>query len=127
MLDELEVMARTIFGEARGESFKGQVAVAWVIKNRSVNRGLSVKDVCYAPKQFSCWNVEDPNREKMLAATFTDSHYLRAFGIAALVSLGDLKDPTDGADHYHTTAIEPYWAKSMHTTLLEGHHRFLRA
>ena len=30
-----DTLARTIFGEARGESLQGQVGVAWVIRNRA--------------------------------------------------------------------------------------------
>ncbi|CAF1547856.1 unnamed protein product, partial [Rotaria sordida] len=33
-LDEVDVLTRTVYGEARGESEDGQAAVAWVIMNR---------------------------------------------------------------------------------------------
>lgn len=33
-----DILARTLWGEARGESLAGQIAVAWTIRNR-VNEG----------------------------------------------------------------------------------------
>jgi len=70
---EVDVLARTIYGEARGETVRGKEAVACVIMNR-VRRaqerggywwGASVEKVCLKPWQFSCWNEHDPNREKI--------------------------------------------------------------
>lgn len=130
VVDNLDIFARTIFGEARGESFSGQVAVAWVIKNRS-KRGHrfgdgTIRGTCLAPKQFSCWNEGDPNREIIRAATVDNPAFLRALGIAALVMMEDLDDPTLGADHYHTVSIRPGWSESMTVTALIGRHRFLK-
>ena len=61
---ETDILARTIYGEARGESISGMEAVASVVLNRVAfaNRrgrfwwGNSIAEVCRAPKQFSCWN-----------------------------------------------------------------------
>ena len=66
---ETDILARTIYGEARGESISGMEAVASVVLNRVAfaNRrgrfwwGNSIAEVCRAPKQFSCWNRNDPN------------------------------------------------------------------
>jgi hypothetical protein len=62
-----DILARTIFGEARGEGVAGQIAVAWTIRNR-VNDGKDKSwwgegyaGVCQKPYQFSCWNKNDPN------------------------------------------------------------------
>jgi hypothetical protein len=49
------VVARTIWGEARGESVDGMRAVAAVIDARTAN-GKSHVAVCTQPKQFSYWN-----------------------------------------------------------------------
>lgn len=68
--------ALTLWGEARGESREGKVAVMWVIRNRAEADlhgdskpdwwGESIRDVCLRPGQFSCWNKGDPNRRKLL-------------------------------------------------------------
>ena len=62
-----DILARTLWGEAWGESLAGQIAVAWTIRNR-VNDGKDKSwwgegygGVCQKPYQFSCWNKSDPN------------------------------------------------------------------
>ena len=68
-------LARTLFGEARGEfdaDGRGDVpveAVANVILNRAAKkfRGkATVHGVCRDPLQFSCWNGNDANRAKIM-------------------------------------------------------------
>lgn len=61
------VLARTLWGEARGESPGGQVTVAWTIRNR-VNDGKTSSwwgegyaGVCQKPCQFNCWNKNNLN------------------------------------------------------------------
>jgi len=65
--NDRDILARTLWGEARGESLAGQIAVAWTIRNR-VNDGNAKSwwgegytGVCQKPYQFSCWNSTDPN------------------------------------------------------------------
>ncbi|MFZ5834008.1 MAG: cell wall hydrolase [Pseudomonadota bacterium] len=138
-LPDLECFARTIWGEARGESEEGQIAVAWVMRNRVLAAlGFIAKQkrahplygdgtlvgACRAPRQFSAWNVEDANRGKLLRAGFEDTAFCRAFAVACEVWGGLVKDPTGGATHYHRHDIEPVWAKSMKPRALIGLHIF---
>lgn len=128
--DDWEALARTIYGESRGEPYEGQVAVAWVVKNRAARPswwGKTIEEVCFKPKQFSCWNHGDPNLDVIHAATPNVPNYLRAMGVAALVIMGDLPDPTQGATHYHSDGIRtPLWAESLKHTVTIGHHKFYR-
>lgn len=62
-----DILARTLWGEARGESLAGHIAVAWTIRNR-VNDGRAKSwwgegytGVCQKPYQFSCWNKNVTN------------------------------------------------------------------
>ncbi|HSO43463.1 MAG TPA: cell wall hydrolase, partial [Rhodospirillales bacterium] len=51
-------LAATIWGEARGESEEGKLAVASVIANRATRPGWwgrDIRSVCLATAQFSCW------------------------------------------------------------------------
>ena len=61
-------MAKTIWGEARGEGLRGMQAVANVIMNR-VDRGgwygASIKDVVLKPLQFSCWNRSEEHTSEL--------------------------------------------------------------
>lgn len=125
------ILARTVFGEARGEGYLGQVGVAWVAKNRAVRGGwfgTSIADVCLKPQQFSCWNDNDPNKAAISKAQIQDHGFLRALGIAALVIAGDIQDPTGGADHYHAVSIPPpSWTRRMTKTVQLGQHIFYKS
>lgn len=50
---ERELVQRVVAAEARGESFKGQMAVAQVIRDRCLLNSLSVEEVVYAKDQFA--------------------------------------------------------------------------
>lgn len=58
-LSERDVVALTLYGEARGEAIEGRIAVANVIGNRAkaqrASFGLTTRDVCLKAWQFSCW------------------------------------------------------------------------
>lgn len=129
---DVDTLARTIFGEARGEALNGQIAVAWVIRNRADSPswwgGPSVESVCRKPSQFSCWNANDPNLPLMRAASLTDSHFLTAYGVAALVIVRQLPDPTGGATHYLADWLSPKpdWASKLVPTIKIGAHQFYR-
>ncbi len=127
---DLDTLARTVFGEARSEPYAGQVAVAWVVVNRAAKPswwGRTIEEVCKRPSQFSCWNYNDPSRPKLLAATLEDHHFLRAYGVAALVMTNTIPDPTQGATHYYASYIpKPSWADQMTQTVSLGLHQFYK-
>lgn len=131
---EIDVMARTLWGEARSEGVKGMEAVAHVILNRvkvALNNdgeywwGNSIVAVCQKPYQFSCWNHNDPNRAKIVALDASDMHFATGLRIARRAVYGGLGvDPTRGATHYHTVDILPFWAKGETPTVTIGRHVF---
>lgn len=124
---EIDVIARTVWGEARGEGAEGMVAVANVIQNRvkaGAWYGATYEEVCKKPKQFSCWNTNDPNYNKILNVTEADGDFEIAMMIARAVVDGDLKDITNGATHYHARSIYPSWASSLKQTAQIGNHIF---
>jgi N-acetylmuramoyl-L-alanine amidase len=127
--DALVILARTVYGEARSESWIGKVAVAWVVRNRAAKGGWWGADVlscCMKPWQFSCWNANDPNRKKLEQATTRKSAIFRECLAAAAAVLADLEpDPTGGATHYFADYIQtPKWAKGKTPTITIGHHLF---
>lgn len=127
---EIDTLARTIWGEARGEGSIGMQAVAAVIHNRlAVSRqkgkfwwGNSLIEICQKPYQFSCWNRDDPNYRKVLNADARDNSFAKAIDIARVC----LADPTGGATHYHAANIYPYWARNQQPTATIGKHIFYR-
>lgn len=128
MSDEIEILARTLFGEARGEALSGKVAVAQVILNRARKGGWfgsSIKEVCLKPWQFSCWNKNDPNRKKIEAVDTSHPIFATCLLVADLAVHGLLADETNGADHYFAKSIpEPYWAKGQQAVAEIGGHLF---
>ena len=129
-LADPEILARVVWGEARGESAEGRAAVAWVVKNRAAARtwyGRGISGVCLKPKQFSCLNSDDPNLAAILRLRDDDPVLNQCREIAeAVLSSAPSSDPTHGATHYHTANIAPGWAATMVRTARIGNHIFYR-
>jgi spore germination cell wall hydrolase CwlJ-like protein len=130
--DPVDTLARTLWGEARGEPVRGIEAVAAVVMNRVARArmrggwwwGDSVLTVCRKPYQFSCWNVTDPNRPKLLAVTADDPVFAICQRVARRAIAGLLPDPTNGATHYHWVGINPSWARGHGPSAEIGRHIF---
>jgi N-acetylmuramoyl-L-alanine amidase len=130
-----DILARTLWGEARGESLAGQIAVAWTICNR-VNDGKAKSwwgegyvGVCQKPYQFSCWNSNDPNFAYLSGAKRIPFRGLAQARIAAdQVIDGKVPDPTGGATHYYAISMKtpPAWAAKAKLTLQLGGHAFFK-
>jgi spore germination cell wall hydrolase CwlJ-like protein len=129
--DDLLTLARTIYGEARGEPPAGRAAVAHVVMNRLQRRFRgddTVAKVCRHRMQFSCWNDNDPNlpviRGIRPGAT---KLFDECCDVAEQVIKGQLGDNTTGATHYYSEKIPPpNWAKSppARQTAKIGSHLF---
>jgi cell wall hydrolase len=101
-----------IWAEARGEPARGQLAVAHVIRNRSLALGKTIREVLLAPDQFSCFRTDDPNRTKMLRAPELDpSGWAVADAICSLMESGDTLDPTKSSLNYYAADMPnpPDW------------------
>ncbi len=136
--NDVLTLARTLYGEARGEfdaDGRGDVpveAVANVILNRRAKkfRGkATVAGVCRDPLQFSCWNGNDANRSKIMKlAKGANAVFDRCMNVATRAVKGDLPDHTRGALHYHATSIaKPRWvvkSPNAKVTLKIGRHIF---
>lgn len=130
-MSELDTMARTVWGEARGEVDPGMAAVAWVIKNRADKGGWwgsTIEAVCTKAWQFSCWNVNDPNRPKLMAVTMDDPCFAKAMMICNAVICGTIADPTGGATSYYERHMvpAPEWALGKIPTATIGNHVFFK-
>jgi spore germination cell wall hydrolase CwlJ-like protein len=137
-LSENEILTLTLYGEARGELIAGLVGVGCVIRNR-VHGGKykSYKEVCLAPKQFSCWNEDDTNypilieiANKLIMGTPIDNMaYRKCNVVAAAVINWIFSDETKAAEHYITTDLfksnhRPSWAKKPVNTVELGRQTF---
>ena len=130
-----DILARTLWGEARGEALVGQIAVAWTIRNRVFDGktkswwGEGYAGVCQKPYQFSCWNKNDPNYAYLSGAKPIPVREFAQAQIAAdQVLAGKIPDPTGGATHYYATTMSkpPDWAKKATQTLKVGRHIFFK-
>lgn len=124
---DLEILAKTIFGEARGEDEKGQIAVACCILNRFKSKkwyaGKTIALTCQKPWQFSCWNKNDPNAQKLASLTFPA--YSKYFPI---IEKAEKEDITNGATHYYAPALVscPKWATGKKPCFEHGNHLFFK-
>ena len=137
---DLDVLARTIWAEARGEGVAGQVAVGRCIRNRvEADLGHDGKPdwwdegyvgVCKAPWQFSCWNKNDPNYAYLIGAKpIPAAEYARAREAAAAAITSKEPDPTGGATHYYSTTMvsPPKWTgHPAKRTVKIGRHVFFK-
>ncbi|MCK5285358.1 MAG: cell wall hydrolase [Alphaproteobacteria bacterium] len=129
---EIDTLARTLWGEARGEGTQGMEAVASTILNRvKVAQeegkfwwGNNIIQICQKPYQFSCWNRSDPNFRKLQFVDENDLYFATAKRIASRAVIDYLEDKTCGATHYHAAGIMPYWARGEQPTVIIGSHIF---
>lgn len=114
--------AITIYHEARGESMQGQIAVCHVILNRCLIRAQSIKEVVFAPKQFSCFNDGHPPIDDYAALLKAQEAVDRC--LAERLEGKNLH----GSDHYFATYIAPpSWSKEMALVTTIGKHVFFRS
>lgn len=116
---DLDIMARTVYGEADGNNHHDAVAIAWVIRNRYEYRrrawGKSIAEVCKKPWQFSCWHDHDDfhrrNNQRILNVTQTDAWFRECIYICRKVLEGESADPTFRSTHYYANWVPaPKWA-----------------
>lgn len=123
----VDTLARTLWGEARGETKVGREAVASVVVNRLKKPsrfGASIEEVCRKADQFSCWNSGDLNRAQLEDVDASNPVFAECLAIAQAAAQGLLADSVLGADHYHATGVTPHWAQGKTPCITIGQHLF---
>jgi spore germination cell wall hydrolase CwlJ-like protein len=122
-------LANAVYFESRGESVRGQIAVAQVVLNRSFS-GYYPNDVCGVVYQnarrhlacqftFACDGIRD-------VVTETDA-WDRATRIAKATLDRKVWLPEIGkATHYHAYWVHPWWVRTMRKLTRIGVHSFYR-
>ncbi|MDA5093515.1 cell wall hydrolase [Aliiroseovarius sp. KMU-50] len=123
-----QCLTEALYFEARGESLKGQFAVAEVILNR-VDHARFPNTVCGVVNQGT-------GKKYQCQFTYTcDGHpevvhepraWENVSKVAAAMLNGAKRELTRGSTHYHTTAVHPSWAKRFEHTTKIGVHRFYK-
>ena len=142
LTDPQDVLARTIWGEARGDGAAGMSAVADVILNRlAISEehaerhpsyppywwGGDLISICLKPAQFDCWNSEDPNRTALEEVDDSDPTFVEALSIARQAIEGTLLDSTEGATSYKASweGWPPSWPMPpVRPLVVIGHQEF---
>ena len=117
--NEVQLLARAIHGEARGESYEGQVAVGAVILNRTrdPNFPKTIAGVIYQPGAFTA--VDDGQINIPIDSSST--------AVKAAQDAMNGWDPTDGCIYYWNPATATSsWIWSRQVVKKIGKHYFAR-
>lgn len=115
--DEIMLLSKLVAGEARGESYEGQVAVAAVVINRVKDPRFpnTIKDVIYQKNAFSVVKDGSINMQP------TESAYTAAQD--ALYG----NDPTNNAIYFWNPDIATCnWIKTLNPYMRIGNHVFAK-
>ena len=132
---EFECLAKNIYFEARNQSHLGKIAVAQVVLNRvhddrypkstcgvveqaKKKNGVIVRHKC----QFSwfCDGLSDRPRDEVAWAD------AQAVAWDAIILWDTGYDLTEGATHYHTKYVTPFWKDSLTYITSVDEHQFYR-
>ena len=141
-LTDAQVVALTLWGEARGEDERGRRMVASVISNRLAyakawrvhfhaahHWGETARDICLAHCQFSCWSTAQFNAVNLAAMRAVVTRdgaltYAECLGIAGELLGGTLTDCASTATSYINPrdCAPPPWAATANKVAEHGHH-----
>jgi spore germination cell wall hydrolase CwlJ-like protein len=133
--NDLDVFARTLYGEAACEYERVGIAAFMAVGNVILNRlkfpnrfGATIAGVCQRPLQFSCWNEKDNMRRVITdTKTLAKDPLFRVCNevVDGLVNKG-WPDLTKGADHYHADYCRPKWMNAQKLCVRLGKHLFYK-
>lgn len=137
--EEIQCLAKNVYFESRGESFMGQVAVAYVTINRTRDKHFP-NEICGVVKQAKTHKVKGvyvPIKHKCQFSWFCDGKPDRVADVVTYRKIewlsvflyylqSDKLDPTEGAVFYHNTSVKPTWSDSYVKTIQIGEHIFYR-
>ncbi len=125
---EWRCLAEALYFEARGETLRGQFAVAEVILNRVasssypntvcgvINQGTGKKYACQFT--YTCDGLPEKISEK--------GAWEQVGKVAQAMLAGAPRNLTHGAMFYHTKHVRPSWASKFQKTATIGVHYFYR-
>lgn len=112
---DINLLARLVYGEARGESYTGQIAVAAVVLNRVKSSAFpnTISGVIYQPYAFTAVSDGQINLTPDARAISAAKEAMNGY------------DPTYGAIYYYNPATATSaWIFSRKTTVQIGQHVF---
>lgn len=132
-LTEAEALAKTAYGEARGEKDpRSRLGVMYSVVNRQrgSRKGKTLWSILHEAHQYNTWDPNDPNKAEIdkfgPGHPSYDPYVQEAQGVLS----GSIPDPTGGSEHYLTRDLymnrPPGWAKRLEKSAELGSHVFLR-
>ena len=127
------ILARTLYMEARSQGTTGMDAVASVILNRAGGKAEKMPYVCLKPSQFSCWNDIDNKDSKNYAVKIPkgaakkgkdQTAWTYCQELAGKLLSENFKSTVGNRNSYHTTAVTPKWDSKMKDKKTIGKHIF---
>jgi spore germination cell wall hydrolase CwlJ-like protein len=128
-------LAQNIYHEARGSTLADRAAVADVTLNR-VNHDKFPKTICGVVKQAKHDKHGNPVKNKCQFSWYCDGKKKRINEEAAWADAKQLawdivhnrtyRGITEGATHYHTAKIKPYWRKAFTQVAQIGAHIYYK-
>lgn len=138
---ETHCLATNMYFEARGESYEGKKAVAFVTLNRVESDKFpnNICDVVYQAQYSSWWKTNKdrlvPIRNKCQFSWYCDgksdrirntSEYDSLYRLASEIIVGKHTDNTNGAEYYHASYVRPVWRLAFNKTADIGEHTFYK-
>ena len=128
---QLDCLTQAVYFEARGETPRGQAAVAQVVMNRVANPSFP-KTVCGVVFQGAAQTAYGHGCQFSFACDGSMRHGLeaeawdRARQVAERALSGRVLGDIGGATHFHTTSVRPDWGPQMLRVAQVGLHVFYR-
>jgi N-acetylmuramoyl-L-alanine amidase len=138
---EEKCLALNIYHESRSENLAGKYAVADVVLNRVRDDRYpnNICDVIYQGKHKPSWKDPErlvPIRNQCQFSWYCDGKsddpldtdsWNESLNIAYhVIKNNKYRGLTEGATHYHTTWVSPYWAPTLQQVGTIGTHIFYR-
>jgi N-acetylmuramoyl-L-alanine amidase len=137
-LNDKQLIALAIYGEARGESMQGKIAVGSVILERVDKKGWmgkTIQEVCLKPYQFSCFLPNDPNFPalKLIAENWNEKYknslsLQQCYNVSRGLIDGLIQRTPEIVQHhitqYKTVNCKASWADKMKLIMTIGNHQF---
>lgn len=127
------IIARTLYMEARSEGEAGIDAVASVISNRAGGKAEKLPIVCLKKYQFSCWNGSTTKTPTLYKAIVPSAAVKQGPNrdmwqycekTAGKLLGGTFKSTIGKRNAYHTLAVTPKWDEIMQDKTTIGNHVF---
>lgn len=102
---ELLYLAKTIYGEARGQNHESKVAVGWSIRNRVDKRfhgAQTYQQVVTAKWQYDAWMKNNPNYREVQHPTSKTAWEDSLIAAREVYYAPSESNPIPGATHYYS-------------------------